>query len=201
MSSGYGNRTPNGRCYPVFMVRYCKRIEAAAASSANTDAGRPPVAISLCADAASALLLPVTRAQEFKECVATEGDFSKCLDLREDYMECLHHKKEARAAAGSERRAPLSLSAQFFRARRLSGVCCATSSPQVSRFNALNAERERKVKAGDYVPPLVSEQVWLFAAVTPTRLGGRSKAHPRSSALPSRAQIKKGDVSVPWTYS
>jgi len=91
MSSGYGNRTPNGRCYPVFM--------------------------------------------EFKECVATEGDFSKCLDLREDYMECLHHKKE------------------------------------VSRFNALNAERERKVKAGDYVPPLVSEQ------------------------------IKKGDVSVPWTYS
>lgn len=29
----------------------------------------------------------------------------------------------------------------------------------MSRFNALNAERERKRKAGESLPPLVSEQV------------------------------------------
>lgn len=29
----------------------------------------------------------------------------------------------------------------------------------MNRFNALNAERERKRKAGESLPPLVSEQV------------------------------------------
>jgi len=89
MASGYGNKTPTGRCYPVFM--------------------------------------------EFKECLSTERDQSKCTDLREDYMECLHHKKE------------------------------------ITRLNALVAEREKKIAAHQPVPPLVGDQ------------------------------IKSGEIKLPWT--
>ena len=59
------------------------------------------------------------RAQEFKECVATETDFSKCLDLREDYMECLHHKKEVRALR------------QEAQSRRPAEACAARSAARV----------------------------------------------------------------------
>merc|ERR1711871_1605979 len=89
MASGYGNRTPMGRCYPVYM--------------------------------------------EMKECLNVNADKNKCMDLREDYMECLHHKKE------------------------------------ISRFNELNEERIRKVKAGEPLPATVSEQ------------------------------LKKGEIKLPWT--
>ena len=43
--------------------------------------------------------------------------------------------------------------------------CCA----QITRFNALQEERVRKIKAGEAVPPLASEQ------------------------------LKKGEVRLPWT--
>ena len=46
---------------------------------------------------------------------------------------------------------------------------CLHHKKEITRFNAINEEREKRIKAGEYVPPLVVDQ------------------------------INKGEVKVPWT--
>lgn len=94
--------------------------------------------------------------------------------------------------------------AQSCRLRSRLSRACARPRRQVSRFNALNAERERKLKAGEAVPPLVSEQVRLDASHDShlAREIWHPADTPRSAArdCSSRVwQMKKGEVQLPWT--
>ena len=94
MASGFGTRTPMGRCFPVYMVRTLFLVRRHLA----TVRGRTPFAWR----GASARARALTRGradgpQEFKECISTDASSSKCKDMAEDYLECLHHKKEVRA--------------------------------------------------------------------------------------------------------
>ena len=113
--------------------------------------------------------------QEFKECISTEAGSTKCIDLQQDYMECLHHKKEVRGPPlrHTHPLAPLSHPlARLSRARSLTPLAyapCIVCFPQTTRFNVMNAERIRKVNAGEPTPKLVNDQ------------------------------IKAGELKVPWT--
>ena len=103
------------------------------------------------------------RSQEFKECVSTDLTSSKCKDLQEDYLECLHHKKEVRLSFLRRPRGGLVVGAA-----PLNGAH-ARARWQIARFNALNAERRKKVAAGEPVPKLVQEQI-ATGAVSYTHL-------------------------------
>ena len=133
MSSGFGNLSPLGRCYPVFMVRLRPPLSPSRPTpifaSFPLRESPPDLFFLFCAFAVCC----VCALQEFRECMSTSPDSSACKDLREDYMECLHHKKE------------------------------------ITRFNALQEERVKKMKAGEAVPPLASQQ------------------------------LKKGEIKLPWT--
>jgi len=117
--------------------------------------------------------------QEFSDCLVAEGDRMKCGDLREDYMECLHHSKEVRPPPPlPHRRACRGREAAFFanahtprpRLSRAARPLCTQPAPaltpcscprplQVTRINALMAERTRKQKAGEPIPPTLVEEM------------------------------------------
>ena len=85
-------------------------------------------------------------------------------------MECLHHKKEV----GNTARLRATTTA-YGHAHTCTSTCSHTCPPapsppqQITRFNMMVDERDRKRKAGETLPPTVAEQ------------------------------LKSGELKMPWT--
>ena len=90
-------------------------------------------------------------------------------------MECLPHKKEVRGPPLRHTHPLAPLSHPLARLSRARSLTPLTYAPlhcvhlQTTRFNVMNAERIRKVNAGEPTPKLVNDQ------------------------------IKAGELKVPWT--
>ena len=178
MASGYGQRTPLGRCYPVYMVRAASPMNAkfsvassAAAAHVPPNVGRANAALR--APSHCGWLAPRPRLRRSSRSASPPMRAAQSAPTSRRTTSSAFTTRRRCAQSGTQpltSAAPLPAGIQPWPRRRSRHTNPSRAvRSQTIRFNEMNAERAKKVKAHEPVPELINDQ------------------------------IEKGKLKVPWT--